>query len=105
MKGLKYYQIQHQPIGFPSDAEWESAGHVEGILNAVHCIVIYSQYECKFLAGYSPYIKKLAYDRLCHDSICLIDSENWKLQTEPPRCEVLVSNFTEVGKVNSYFIY
>ena len=39
MNGLKYYQIQYQPIGFPSDTEWEAARQVEGVLNTVHCIL------------------------------------------------------------------
>ena len=102
-KGILYYQVSHQPTGFPTSQEWDSLREIEGVLNAAHPIVVLSQFETKFVAGFGPLVKLSAYKSLCSENINLIDVDTWGVKTHPTRSLVDTADFTEIGLVS--YIY
>ena len=104
-KGIEHYSVAHSPVGFPTAHEWNSLREVKGILNAVHPIVILSQYETKFVAAYGPYIKSCAYMRLCEDEMNLINLDEWGKKKHPPRIGESISEFTALGKVRNSIMF
>ena len=104
-QGIELYRVTYSSVGFPTALEWNSLRKVEGILNAVHPIVILSQYETKFVAAYGPYIKSCAYKRLCEDKMNLINLDDWGLKKHPPRTGELIEEFTALGKVRNNIMF
>ena len=76
---------------------------IEGVLNAAHPIVVLSQFETKFVAGFGSLVKLSAYTSLCSENINLIDVDTWGVKTHPTRSLVDRANFTEIGLVS--YIY
>ena len=96
--GLKLYECEHEPSGFPSVDKWIHAREVEGVLNISKMIATFSQYETKCVGAYGPLVKKLVYDKLCSDSVRLVDHDTWGLSTKTPRIPISVQSFTVFGK-------
>lgn len=57
-RGIQYCNIEHVPLDFPSDGEWQALREMEGLLHTVHPICIFLQYETKSVVSYGPFIKK-----------------------------------------------
>ena len=104
-QGIELYRVTYSSVGFPTALEWNSLRKVEGILNAVHPIVILSQYETKFVAAYGPYIKSCACKGLCEDKMNLINLDEWGLKKHPPRIGEFILEFTALGKVRNNIIF
>ena len=100
-RGIKYYEMEHQLVGFPSDLEWKALREIKLLLHGVNPICILLQYEIKSVAGYGPFIKNKAYDSLLSGKLKLIDNEGWELKPHPDRVEDSIETYTAVGKVMS----
>ena len=98
-RGIKYYEMEHQLVGFPSDLEWKALREIKLLLHGVNPICILLQYEMKSVAGYEPFINKKEYDSLLSGNLKLIDVGGCELKPHTDRLEESIDTYTAVGQV------